>query len=128
MNIAEDMNLDALAERMGDATEIEARIMRAALVREFPELDTADVPESAWLGMLEHAALLGALATLSERDDAGRHFTETTAARILDRLEALDWIEIRRPIHEPTGIPYGSEHWHLTVTDAGIAAVSAWLS
>jgi hypothetical protein len=75
--------------------------------------------------MSEKDDLIEVLATLGERDEAGRHFTETCTC--LDELEALGLIEIYRPIHEPTGIPYSQGYWHLTVTDAGIAAVEEWL-
>jgi hypothetical protein len=67
--------------------------------------------------------LIKTLATLCERDEAGRHFTETCGC--LDELEALGLIEIYRPIHEATGIPYSQEYWHMTVTDAGFAALEA---
>ncbi|MBK1631204.1 hypothetical protein CKO31_10730 [Thiohalocapsa halophila] len=69
------------------------------------------------------APALAELATLCERDEAGRHFTEV--ADWLDELETAGMIEIDRPIHEATGIPYGAEYWHLTITDAGLAAVEA---
>jgi hypothetical protein len=67
--------------------------------------------------------LIDVLAHLSERDEAGRHFTETCGC--LDELEAAGLIEIDRPIHDQTGIPYSQEYWHLSITDEGIAAVEA---
>ena len=67
--------------------------------------------------------LVGVLGSLCTRDEAGRHFTETADEDDLDALEKLGWIEVHRPIHEATGIPYGPEHWTLTVTEDGIEAV-----
>lgn len=67
--------------------------------------------------------LVEALAGLSERDEAGRHFTETCYC--LDELEARGWIEIDRPVHSATGIPYSREYWHLKITEAGLAEVEA---
>lgn len=68
--------------------------------------------------------LIETLATLCERDEAGRHFTETCGC--LGELEDSGLIEIERPVHEATGIPYSQEYWHMAVTDAGIAEVEAW--
>jgi hypothetical protein len=67
------------------------------------------------------ARLLKILGTLCERDESGRHFTETTDAEDLDDLEACGWIEIDRPRHGPTGIPYSEKYWGLRITDAGLA-------
>lgn len=69
--------------------------------------------------------LIETLAGLSERDEAGRHFTETCDC--LDELEAAGLIEISRPVHAATGIAYSQEHWHLTITEAGLAEVAAAL-
>lgn len=56
MFIAADMNLSDLAERMGDiATDVDARAMRDLLVERYEGQDTADIPESDWLAMLEEA-------------------------------------------------------------------------
>lgn len=66
------------------------------------------------------------LSTMTNRDEAGRHFTERYADRILDDLESRGLIEIDRPVHEPTGIPYSEDHWHLTVTQGGIELVEAY--
>lgn len=130
MDITEDMDLDALAERMGDATENEARCMRYLLSRDYPGMDTADITADTWEDLLDaacdpEALLVAILATVCTRDSAGRHFTETVDADALDDLEARGWIEIDRPTHEATGIPYGCEFWSLTVTDAGLAVVEA---
>lgn len=55
------------------------------------------------------------LGSMSTRDDAGRHFTEVYDSEWLDRMESAGLIVIHRPIHRPTGIPYGSEEWSVTV-------------
>lgn len=73
--------------------------------------------------MTDHNTLIDVLATLAERDEAGRHFTELCDC--LAELEAEGLIEIDRPVHEATGIIYSHEYWRLVVTDAGIAAVDA---
>lgn len=57
------------------------------------------------------------LCTLTTKDHAGRHFTETSSRH--DELEAAGLITINRPIHAATGIPYGREHWTLKVTQDG---------
>lgn len=68
---------------------------------------------------------LETLATLCERDEAGRHFTKTTPTEVLSALEDAGLIAIYCPIHPTTGIPYAEEYWHLEVTDAGLAAAEA---
>lgn len=74
--------------------------------------------------MTDRNTLIETLATLTERDESGRHFTQT--CHFLNELEAYGWIEIDRPIHSATGIAYSQEYWHLSVTDAGIAEVEAY--
>jgi hypothetical protein len=59
------------------------------------------------------------LSTITNRDHAGRHFTERYPDDVLAALEAAGLIAIDRPVHEATGIPYGHEHWTLEVTEAG---------
>lgn len=73
--------------------------------------------------MTDRNTLIETLATLTERDEAGRHFTETCDC--LDELEAEGLIEIDRPVHHATGIAYSMEYWHLNVTDEGISEVEA---
>lgn len=63
--------------------------------------------------------LLQTLATITNKDHAGRHFTEVYPDDVIDTLEELGMIEISRPIHEATGIPYSQEYYHLTVTELG---------
>lgn len=71
--------------------------------------------------MTDESTIVEILAHLTERDEAGRHFTETCS--VLPELEELGWITIDRPVHEATGIPYSQEYWHITITDAGLAEV-----
>lgn len=75
--------------------------------------------------MTRREELIEILATLSERDEAGRHFTETCGC--LDELEALGWIEIDRPVHDATGIQYSQEYWGLTITEEGLDEIAAAL-
>lgn len=56
--------------------------------------------------------LLGAITT---RDEAGRHFTEVYDGAWLDRMEALGFLSIHRPIHEATEIPYSQEYYTVEV-------------
>lgn len=57
MQIATNMNLNDLMERMGDvATQGEAELMRDLLVEQFDGQDTADVQEAAWMELLEKVA------------------------------------------------------------------------
>jgi hypothetical protein len=65
------------------------------------------------------------LARITTRDEAGRHFTEIYDAEDLAVLEEEGLIEIVRPVHEPTGIPYSMEFWAVHVTDRGMALVEA---
>jgi hypothetical protein len=57
------------------------------------------------------------LGTMTNRDESGKHFTEIHAPEFLEKLEKGGWIEIVRPTHEATGIPYSQEYWHLRVTE-----------
>lgn len=60
--------------------------------------------------------MLGRLVTC---DEAGTHFMSNPEfpPEWLDRMERLGMIEIHRPIHEPTGIPYDQEHWSVELTE-----------
>lgn len=63
------------------------------------------------------------LCTITTRDEAGRHFTETS--RHWEDLEAAGLIEVFRPTHEATGITYSQEYLAVNVTDAGQALVDS---
>jgi hypothetical protein len=63
------------------------------------------------------------LCILTTRDEAGRHFT--VWSEHYASLEAAGLVEINRPVHAATGIPYGQEHWTLEVTDEGRKLVDA---
>ena len=79
-----------------------------------------DDPEYVdWDGFDEELtdAEIETLGTMTNRDEAGRHFTEVYPAELLERLEKGGYIEIDRPVHEATGIPYGQEEWHLKITE-----------
>jgi hypothetical protein len=63
--------------------------------------------------------LLWTLAHVTNRDEAGRHFTEVYPDDQIEALEGLGLIAIDRPVHEPTGLPYSPEYYHLSVTEEG---------
>lgn len=65
------------------------------------------------------------LSTMTNRDHAGRHFTERYSEAVLNELETAGLIEIRRPIHQATGLPYSEEYYHLHVTEDGRELVEA---
>lgn len=65
------------------------------------------------------------LSTLCTRDEAGRHFTEIYDSAELEQLEAEGLIEINRPVHEATAIPYDSSYWTVQVTESGLEIVEA---
>lgn len=52
MRIHTYMDLGQLIERMGEATDNEATIMRAMLCSRFMDVDTKDVPNDEWVKML----------------------------------------------------------------------------
>ena len=41
-----------------------------------------------------------------------------------DELEKRGWIEINRPVHEPTGLEYDQQYWSVEVTPKGMEIVS----
>ncbi|MFQ2489848.1 hypothetical protein ACK31S_17895 [Aeromonas caviae] len=56
MKVHSDMDLNQLAERMGnEATLDDASAMCDLLVEKFDGQDTADIPEGEWLALLEEA-------------------------------------------------------------------------
>jgi len=59
------------------------------------------------------------LSTLTTRDHAGRHFTETYPPDVLDDLEAEGLIVITRPVHQATGLSYDQQYWSVEATDEG---------
>jgi hypothetical protein len=65
------------------------------------------------------------LSTLTTRDEPGNHFTSWVSSDDLTTLENDGLIEINRPIHEATGIPYGVEYHSVEVTEEGVALVEA---
>lgn len=73
---------------------------------------------------MTYPELIDKLATMTNRDEAGRHFTERYTDEELEYLENEGLITITRPIHEPTGIPYDRQYWSLEVTEDGIELVN----
>lgn len=65
------------------------------------------------------------LSRMTDRDEAGRHFTQRYSDATLTALEAEGLIAIDRPVHQPTGISYSEEHWTVEVTEDGVALVEA---
>lgn len=70
----------------------------------------------------EKVAILSEIIT---RDEAGTHFTALHACDALAELEEEGLIEITRPVHEFTGIPYSQEYWSVEITDDGMALLDA---
>ena len=62
-------------------------------------------------------SLINSLRTITTKDASGRHFTEFCPD--WEELESAGLITVNRPIHGATGIPYGQEHWSITVTAEG---------
>lgn len=65
------------------------------------------------------------LSILTTRDHAGQHFTAIYDGDDLAALEAAGYIEILRPVHMPSGVPYSQEHWVVEVTSTGFDLVHA---
>lgn len=63
------------------------------------------------------------LGRITTWDESGAHFTTLYADDWLDRMERAGLIEVRRPVHAATGIPYGQDAWRVRVTDVGVAVV-----
>lgn len=61
------------------------------------------------------------LCILTTRDEAGKHFTEWSDH--YEALEEMGLVEINRPVHQPTGIPYGNTYWTLELTENGTEVV-----
>lgn len=55
------------------------------------------------------------LGEVTTRDEAGRHFTQLYDRDWLDRMESTGWLEIHRPVHEPTGLSYDEQYWSVEV-------------
>ena len=62
------------------------------------------------------------LCTITTSDEAGRHFTQT--ANYWRELEVEGLIEVHRPVHDGTGIPYAAEFWTVHITPEGQALAS----
>ena len=64
------------------------------------------------------------LGIVTTRNEAGQHFTEW--ANHWEELEQAGLIEVRRPFHEATGVPYSQEYWSLEVTEEGQSLVDSY--
>ena len=65
------------------------------------------------------------LATMSEKDEHGVHFTERYSFDLLNEMEKDGLIRIIRPEH-PTGMLYSPQYWELELTSAGVALAETW--
>lgn len=65
--------------------------------------------------------MIAELCSITTRDTAGRHFTQVSAH--WQALEDAGLIEVYRPIHPETGLPYSNSYWSLEVTEEGQAIV-----
>jgi hypothetical protein len=63
------------------------------------------------------------LCIATTRDSTGAHFTQWLSSH--SELEDLGLVKIGRPRHPGTGIPFGSDHWTLEITEAGQAVVDS---
>jgi hypothetical protein len=68
--------------------------------------------------------MIADLGRITTRTASGEHFTTAFAGR-WEPLELAGLIEIDRPIHGDSGIPYSMEYWTVEVTDAGRDLVAA---
>jgi hypothetical protein len=68
--------------------------------------------------------LLDLIETFTNKDEAGRHFTERYTDEEIDALEAAGYIEVTRPVHEPTGIPYSQQYWTAEPTELAYSLFS----
>jgi hypothetical protein len=68
--------------------------------------------------------ILGRIVTRNER---GYHFPELYEDVDIAALEKAGLIQIDRPVHQPTGIPYSCEHWTVEVTQLGQEYIEAYL-
>lgn len=66
-----------------------------------------------------------ALLTICTRNEAGRHFTEVFPE--WKELEESGLIDVYRPVHSQTGIPYSQEYWSVEVTWDGLDLISSVL-
>jgi len=66
------------------------------------------------------------LAVITTKNEAGRHVTDLYDWQDLMSLEADGLLEIERPVHEATGIPYSQEYYGVHVTETGSDLVDAW--
>lgn len=66
------------------------------------------------------------LSKLTTRDEAGKHYTERYNDDDIAALEEEGLIEVNRPIHQATGIPYSAEYSTVEVTEEGVALVEAY--
>jgi len=57
------------------------------------------------------------ISKITTRNERGQHFTDLYNHADLIELEAEGSIEIDRPVHLETGIPYGPDYWTVDVTD-----------
>ena len=68
-------------------------------------------------------SMIRELSRITTRDDSGQHFTEWS--KFWEELEFDELIEIYRPVHEQTGIPFSQEFWQVNLTERGKDLVSA---
>lgn len=68
---------------------------------------------------------VAALSTMCTHVD-GVHFTARYPEAMLAYLEASGFIAVTRPVHEPTGSPWGEDRWTVEVTTAGLELMNAW--
>lgn len=100
-----------------------ARKLRRTLLNEVAAIEQqhglATTPEDILVGFEPPGDIItpgdvDALAAWAS-DTSGQSAAEAIGAQELERLERLGAITIERPVDENTGLPYGVEHWRVTI-------------
>jgi hypothetical protein len=65
--------------------------------------------------------MISELCVATTRNESGRHFTEWM--HHVDALESAGLVQIDRPVHDVTGIPYDEQYWSIEVTEKGMLLV-----
>ena len=95
-----------------------------ALGDDFSDADYRVIEQEDTMASISEADIRE-LGMFCNRDEQGRHFTERYSAEWLNRMEAAGLIEISRPIHEATGMPYSQDYWSACASARGVELVEA---
>jgi hypothetical protein len=70
--------------------------------------------------------MIDELGTITTRNEQGQHFT--AYSEHWETLEEDGLIQVTRPVHPATGIPYGQETWTVEVTEQAQEMLAAEVS